>query len=120
MKKILIVDDNKDMREFCKKMLLRWKKQFIVETVQSAEEALQILDNTFSLVIMDLNMPRFDGLWLAKQIKDKFNEKIVVIIMTIFISKEKIAEGRNLGVSDFLLKPFKINRLFSIISHHLK
>ncbi len=120
MKKILIVNDNKAMGKLCQKILLYWKKEFVVETVQSAEEALKILDSTFGLVITDLNTPGFDGLWLAKKIKHKFNEKIAVIIMTSFITKEKIAKAKHAGVSVFLSKPFVAGDFLLVVSRHLE
>jgi CheY-like chemotaxis protein len=119
MKKILIVNDNKAMGKLCQKILLYWKKEFVVETVESGEEALKILDSTFSLAITNLNMRGFDGLWLARKIKRKFNEKMPVIIMTSSISKGKIAKAKHAGASVFLSKRFVAGDFLLVVSRHL-
>ena len=51
MKKILIVDDSYIIRDLCQRVLER--NNFITELAQSAEEALEIIDDTFSLIISD-------------------------------------------------------------------
>lgn len=117
-KKLLIVDDEKSIRDYCQRILS--KNNFISETAFNAEEALNILDETFDLVISDFSMPDFNGMWLAEQIKNKFNGKIPVIIMTGTIVDAKIEEKESAGVHDFLLKPFGIDEFLIKISMYLK
>jgi len=107
MTKILIVDDEKTIRELCQRILI--KHDYIVETAQHVTEALEILDDTFDLVISDYRMPGSTGVCLAEQIKNKFNGRIPVIIMTGTIDDIKLSRRESLGVSDFILKPFNIN-----------
>lgn len=109
----MVVDDEKAIRRFCQKVLIR--NNFVVETADSVKGALEILDDTFCLVISDLRMPDSDGLWLSNQIKNKFNGKIPVFIMTASIGQVNIAEKEVLGVSDFLLKPFTIDELLAMV-----
>lgn len=118
MKKILIVDDDQAIREFCRRILS--KNNFITELAQNAGEALDILDDTFGLVISDYSMPDFNGMWLAVQIKDKFQGKIPVIIMTGTINDIKISERESSGVCDFLSKPFNIDDILGRVSRYLK
>lgn len=118
MKKILIVDDEKAIRDLCQRILT--KNNFITETARDAKEALEILDDTFGLVISDFNMPDFNGMWLARQIKKKFNSKIPVVIMTSAINGIDISERESSGIFEFLLKPFSIDELLFIVSRYLK
>lgn len=106
MKKILIVDDHKMTGELCQRILSTYN--FVCEVAQGGKEALEMLDDSFALVITDFHMPDFDGIWLSKQIKDKFKGKIPVILMTGSIYDVNITEAKKSGVSDFLLKPFNI------------
>lgn len=77
---------------------------------------MEKLDDTFDLIISDFNMPEFNRMWLANQIKKKFNEKIPVIIMT----SEKNDEQDFSVVSDLLLKPVNADELLLIVSQNLE
>ena len=118
MKKILIVDDREFVRVSCQILLA--ENSFITEVADGAHEALEKLDYTFDLVITDLNMPGFNGMWLAKQIKNKFYGKIPVIMMTGSINDVKLCAARRLGIVDFLLKPFNINYFMTAVYRHVK
>ena len=118
MTKILIVDDEKWILEICKSILT--DNKYVVETAQDAQEALKILDDSFNLVISDYKMPGFNGMWLAEQIKNKFNNKIPVIIMTGSIDEIKHSQKESSGVCDFLLKPFSINDFLLKVSAIIK
>ena len=118
MKKILIVDDDKIVRDLCRRILA--KNLFTVVTVSSAQEALKVLDNTFNLVITDLEMPGFDGMWLVNKIKDSYKEDIPVILMSGSLYEWQIAQAKDLGASDILLKPFDAGMLISMVSRHIR
>ena len=118
MKKILIVDDNERCRECCQMLLAEYK--FVTVLVPGAQEALEILDNTFDLVITDFNMPGFDGMWLAKQIQNKFYGKVPVIMMTGSINNVSIFTARGLGIVDFLLKPVNIDYFLTTVYRYVK
>lgn len=78
------------------------------------------MDNTFNLVITDLEMPGFDGLWLVNRIKHKFKEDMPVILMSGSLYEWQIARAKDLGVSDILLKPFDAGMLISMVSRHVR
>ena len=118
MKKILIVDDDKMVRDLCSRILA--SNLYTVESASSPEEALLLLDHTFNLVITDLEMQGFDGLWLVNRIKDSYEDDIPVIIMSGSLYEWQIAQAKDLGASDILLKPFDAGMLISMVSRHIR
>jgi len=104
MKQILIVDDDEGIREACREALREGK--YTVTTASGAIEALEILNDTFNLVITDLMMPQYDGLWLAEQVKKKFDGRMPVIIMSGSIGGIKPHDIREGGIIGVLPKPF--------------
>jgi CheY-like chemotaxis protein len=113
MKQILIVDDDGGIREACREALR--EEKYTVITASGAEEALEILNSTFNLVISDLMMPQYDGLWLARQVKKKFEGKIPVIIMSGSICGIKPHDIREGGIIGVLPKPFGADDLLRTI-----
>ena len=119
MKKILIVDDEEGIRESYKAIL---EDSFITETAESAEKALEILDDSFSLVLTDYDLKHanYDGKWLAGRIKNKFNGRITVIMISGAITGISNTEKETLGICDFLAKPFDIDVFSGMINKYLK
>jgi two-component system response regulator (stage 0 sporulation protein F) len=110
-KKILIVDDEKIIRD----MLSRALKKYTVSIAQSGEEALGMLAQIKpGLVLLDLKMPGIDGIETLKRIKE-FDRAIPVIILTAFGTEEIAAEAKRLGAHAFLSKPFDLIKLIAII-----
>jgi CheY-like chemotaxis protein/DNA-binding Xre family transcriptional regulator len=72
------------------------------------------------LILLDLNLPKLDGLELLRQLKaDKRTERIPVIVLTISQQDRDIAECRRLGVENYLIKPVDF-RDFSEVTPHLQ
>jgi two-component system response regulator MprA len=103
---ILLVDDNKDFVEFLKFLLSH--DGFHVRWVFNGPDALQsIREEPVDLVILDVMMPKMDGLAVCRELK-KMRPSLPVILLT---AKDDIATrttAMNLGVSDFLAKPVNI------------
>ena len=85
--------------------------EFEVVTFKNATDALKKLDESFDLVITDINMPKMDGIEFVKQLGGKYE----VIIMTGNATLSRAIESIHLGVKDFLLKPFEIDTLVAAI-----
>jgi len=103
---ILIVDDKPD-NIFSLKSLLNLHN-FTVDTASSGEEALRkILKTTYSLIILDVQMPDMDGFEVAEAISGYSKAKDTPIIFLSAISKEKkfITKGYTSGGTDYLTKP---------------
>ena len=62
------------------------------------------------MVVTDLGMPKLDGLGLIRKIR-ALGSRVPVVVMTGAISSEQIADCRELGVSEFLRKPFRVDDL---------
>lgn len=105
MDKILVVDDERSMRDFLSIMLK--KTGYDVTTAVDGEEAVKILHkDIFDLVITDLKMPKVDGLQVLKTVKE-LSPDTVVIVITAFASTETTVEAMKEGAYDYITKPFQ-------------
>ena len=108
--KIAIVEDDINMRKSLE-IAMGDYKEFEIKTFKNAKDALKSLDDSFNLVITDINMPGMDGIEFVKILNGKFE----VIIMTGNATLQRAIESIHLGVKDFLLKPFDVDTLVSAI-----
>ena len=108
--KIAIVEDDINMRKSLE-IAMGDYQEFEIKTFKNAKDALKSLDDTFDLIITDINMPGMDGIEFVKTLNGKFE----VIIMTGNATLQRAIESIHLGVKDFLLKPFDIDTLISAI-----
>ncbi len=116
--RIMIVDDERSMREFLAIML--GKSGYRVDTVASGEEAVaRIGQDMFDLVITDLSMPGLDGLGVLKRVKD-VSPTTAVILITAYATTESAVEAMKLGAFDYVIKPFKVDELKIIIKNALE
>jgi two-component system, OmpR family, response regulator MprA len=103
---VLIVDDNRDFVEFLKFLLSH--DGFNIRWAFNGPDALKSArDQTVDLVILDVMMPKMDGLTVCRELK-RLRPSLPVILLT---AKDDIAtrtSAMNLGVSDFLAKPVNI------------
>lgn len=112
---ILIVEDNKDMRDYIRSILTEY---YNVMEAANGEEALQVLKSTnVDFVISDLMMPVMDGMELSHRIRSDFSiSHIPILMLTAKTSDEARLEGYKAGVDSYLLKPFDENLLLARIS----
>lgn len=108
--KIAIVEDDINMRKSLEIAMSEYDKYEVV-SFKSAKDALKKLDDSFELIISDINMPGMDGLEFVSELDGRYN----VIIMTGNATLSRAIESIQLGVRDFLLKPFEIESLISSI-----
>ncbi|MEQ8674922.1 MAG: response regulator [Aggregatilineales bacterium] len=101
---LLIVDDDPDNCFLLEQML---KKQYRVTSVNSGEEALSHLEETrFDAVLLDIMMPKMNGMELLKLIREQVEIMTLPIIMVSALSDSKhIADGLKLGANDYITKP---------------
>ena len=108
--KIAIVEDDINMRKSLEIAMSDYQ-EFEIKTFKNAKDALKNLDDSFNLVITDINMPGMDGIEFVKELNGRYE----VIIMTGNATLTRAIESIQLGVKDFLLKPFDVDTLITAI-----
>lgn len=104
MIKVLIVDDQKLIREGLSMMLSLYDSVEVVDGVEDGKRAIEYLGkNEVDLILMDIRMPGMDGVEATKVIKEKY-PSIKIIILTTFNEDEYIFEGLKNGADGYLLK----------------
>ena len=111
--KILIVEDEKSMREVLK--ILLEGEGYEVMTASDGLEGIAHLDkDIFDLVVTDVKMPKVDGFEVLKRIKE-ISPDTIVIMITAFGTKESGIEAMKLGAYDYISKPFNIDEIRLIV-----
>lgn len=108
IKRILIVDDNKDIRKFLSKVILKYSNG-VVETASSVPDALEkFAKESYNTVITDINMPEISGFSLIRYIKI-FCPDCKIVAMSA--DNTLLKEAKDIGASICLLKPFEISKI---------
>jgi DNA-binding response OmpR family regulator len=109
MFKILVVEDNKNMR----KLMTTYLKKNNYETLEAedGEKALEIMDNNHvDLIISDIMMPNMDGYELTKELRNA-NYMIPILLVTAKDTIDDKREGFLLGVDDYMVKPVDMDEM---------
>ncbi len=116
-KKILVVDDEKNMRWAIGKAL--GKEGFEIYEASNGEEAITMFKKVNpQLVLLDLKMPVMDGIQALKELKE-LKEEIPIIMLTAHGTMESAIEAMKLGALDYISKPFEVEELKVIINKAL-
>ncbi len=103
-RRILLVDDEPDILDVCKRILAT--EDYQVETAQSGHAALkQMKQQPFDLLVTDIKMPGMDGLELVQAVK-QIAPHIPCVIMTGFSTMDTTLKALKLGVDEYVIKPF--------------
>jgi len=117
---VLLVDDNRDMREYVTRLL---QSRFAVVCAQDGQYALDLLDDGVrpDLVLSDVMMPRLDGFGLLKALRARpITESTPVIFLSARAGEEARLEGFDGGADDYLIKPFSARELITRIDTHIR
>ncbi|MBI3812689.1 MAG: sigma-54-dependent Fis family transcriptional regulator [Nitrospirae bacterium] len=116
--KILIVDDEEGMRFFLTEALK--KEGYPFETASDGREALERLQSgAFEIVLMDIKMPRLNGLLAMEKMKE-LDPDLLVILMTAFDSKKVALETLQKGAYDYFTKPFDLDEMRIVIKRAME
>ena len=108
---ILVVDDNPEIREIIQVLL--GGEGYLVETAGNGVKALEMLENReYDLIILDIMMPKKDGLSVLKEMRRK-KDSTPVILLTAKDSVEDRVAGLDAGANDYLVKPFAFEELLA-------
>ena len=110
---ILVVDDERSMRDFLKILLV--KEGYRVETAHDGSSALHLLGKQdFDLVISDIRMDGIDGLELLNSIKEQ-TPTLPVVMITAFASPNDAVSAMKNGAFDYISKPFNVEEIKAVI-----
>jgi len=115
--KILLVEDNKTNQILAKTRLERWGCTVAIAN-NGIEGVKKVQHNRYDIILMDIQMPVMDGYEATKIIKNDLSKKtslIPIIAMTAYTSKSDIQRALDVGMNDYIFKPFKTNDLFSLL-----
>jgi PAS domain S-box-containing protein len=117
---VLLVDDNRDMREYVARLL---KPKFSVISAEDGRHALNLIDSGVrpDLVLSDVMMPRLDGFGLLKALRARpLISATPVILLSARAGEEARIEGFDVGADDYLIKPFSARELITRVDTHIR
>jgi signal transduction histidine kinase len=117
--RILVADDNADMRRYVARLL---STRYRVEAVADGEAALAAARRLRpALILTDVMMPRLDGFGLLRGIRgDESLREVPVIMLSARAGEESRVEGIDASADDYLVKPFSARELLARVGSHLK
>jgi DNA-binding response OmpR family regulator len=116
--RILIVEDESTLRRLEKNFLE--KKGFVVDEVDNGDDAIsQVSINQYDCILLDLNLPKTDGITVAKKIREKGNNTPVIMVTARSQIYDKL-EGFDNGADDYITKPFDMKELVARINSLIK
>ena len=117
--RILVVDDEEDLCEILKFNLEN--EGYLVDTANSAEEALKLDIGAYSLLLLDVMMGEISGFKMANMIKkNKKTAHIPIIFITAKDTENDTVTGFNLGADDYISKPFSLREVIARIKAVLR
>lgn len=118
-KKILVVDDEKDILELLSYNLT--KEGFEVITARNGIEALELAKKGPDLIILDIMMPEMNGIEVIRELaKDAKTASIPIILLTAKGSETDEIVGLEIGADDYIVKPVKIGKLIARVNACLR
>jgi PAS domain S-box-containing protein len=116
--KVLIADDNDDMRDYVRRLL---DERFAVEAVANGEEALQsVAAQLPNLVLTDVMMPGLDGFGLLRELRQNpRTATLPIILLSARAGEESRVEGLAAGADDYLVKPFGARELLARVDSNI-
>ncbi|HBY57866.1 MAG TPA: two-component system response regulator [Candidatus Atribacteria bacterium] len=118
MRKILVVDDEQNIRRMLVRVLS--SEGFIVkEAINGLETLKKLEEENYSLILLDLRMPGLNGIETLRKIKE-YDLNLPIIMMSAYGSITEAVEAMKLGAIDYLIKPFDIEELKIIVERAIR
>ncbi len=117
--RIVIADDNADMREYLRRLLA---EHYDVEVVNNGRQAVEVCrEEPPQLVLSDVMMPQLDGFGVLRELRsDARTATVPVILLSARAGEESRIEGLQAGADDYLIKPFSARELVARIGAHVE
>lgn len=118
---ILLIEDNLDDAELAIRALKKKNLANNLLHISDSEEALEYLfgedNNKYpKLILLDLKMPKIDGIQVLKRIKSDPEKKVIPVVMLTSSKEEKdIVESYNLGVNAYIVKPVQFDKFIEVV-----
>lgn len=114
--KILIVDDDRELLKMLRSFFEI--RGYTVITAEDGAAALKMTEVNPDIILLDVNMPRIDGIEVCRRIRDKVSSPI--LFLTARVEEQDRVNGLLSGGDDYILKPFSLKELEARIMSHLK
>ena len=117
--RLLLADDNADMREYLRRLL---SAHWTVETVANGRQALEsIRKRPPDLLVSDVMMPELDGLELTRELRAQAQTRgLPILLLSARTGDEAMAEGLAVGANDYIVKPFSARELVARVRVQLE
>jgi PAS domain S-box-containing protein len=117
--RVLLADDNRDMREYVRRLL---SSRFEVTTADNGRQALEKANQQLpALVLSDVMMPEMDGLQLLAALRENpATSSVPVVLLSARAGEESLIEGMMSGADDYVVKPFTARELLARVEAHIK
>lgn len=116
MKKILVVDDEQEIRKLLKEYLEM--EGYLIYTAQNGMEAMESLKYQPDLIILDINMPDMDGYMVCEKIRDYVD--CPILFLTARTEEQDRVNGFKAGGDDYIVKPFGMDEMLARVEAHLR
>ncbi len=118
---ILVADDSDVIRSIVEQTLKLYHYDHIIAAVdgQDALEKARAHKDTIALYVLDVNMPRMDGISLVKELR-AFDPTTPIIMLTTETDKAKMMTARDNGATGWIIKPFQGDKFIRVVEMYLK
>ena len=117
-KRILVVDDEPDLRDILQCNLEA--AGYEVDTAASAEEALPLMSGNPDLLLLDVMMGGMSGFALAKLLREEQGIKVPIIFLTAKDTEDDLLQGFSVGADDYISKPFSLQEVLARVKAVLR
>ena len=119
MARVMIADDSKAIRILLKDMILNGKHELVAEAADGAEAVEKFVDLKPDVLLLDLVLPKKDGLTALKEIMET-NPNAKIIMITVLDNKQMIQDCISAGAQAYITKPFTADDVLKSISLAVK
>ncbi|MDX9744197.1 MAG: response regulator transcription factor [Arcobacteraceae bacterium] len=112
-KKVLYVEDDAVIRESISKVLGIFFDN--ITLASDGQIAMDLLHNSYDIVILDLNLPKYNGLEIAKEVRKKSEETLIFLISS-YQETQNLRDAMRLGAIDYLPKPIRFDELKNVLA----
>jgi len=119
MARVMIADDSKAIRILLKDIILNGKHELVAEAADGAEAVEKFVDLKPDVLLLDLVLPKKDGLTALKKIKE-INPNAKIIMITVLDNKQMIQDCISAGAQAYITKPFTADDVLKSISFAVK